>query len=120
MAWTLLLRVARTGLLAFCMRDARLMREMSGGHAKGGFRGYSLVGMSQDVQIVALNLSSEGAALDFYTAVIPVLRRLGILSGRYWSVHSDIDDRHLRLGFDNFGDVTPDSPKGQAYSRGLW
>ena len=73
-----------------------------------------------DVQIVALNLLSEGVALDFYNAVIPVLRRLNILSGRYWNVHSDIDDQHLRLGFETFGDVAPDSPKGQIYRRVLW
>jgi hypothetical protein len=32
-----------------------------------------------DVQVVALNVLSEGVAFDFYSAVIPVLNRLKIL-----------------------------------------
>jgi hypothetical protein len=73
-----------------------------------------------DVQVVALNVISEGVALDFYSAVIPVLDRLGLLSGRYWKVHREVDQHHLRLGLDLCGDVAIDSPKGMLYQRVLW
>jgi Iron-containing redox enzyme len=86
--------------LAFCWRMA--MRE------------------PHDVQVVALNVLSEGVALDFYSAVIPVLSRLGILSGRYWKVHREVDSHHLRLGLDRCGDVAADSPTGMRYQRVLW
>ena len=86
--------------LSFCWRSA--MRE------------------PHDVQIVALNVLSEGVALDFYSAVIPVLERLGMLSGRYWKVHRDVDADHLRLGLDLCGDVAADTPRGRTYHRVLW
>jgi len=73
-----------------------------------------------DVQVVSLNLLSEGVALDFYTAVIPVLERLGLLSGRYWKVHREVDEQHLRMGLDQCGDVAIDSPTGMLYQRVLW
>jgi hypothetical protein len=73
-----------------------------------------------DVQVVALNVLSEGVALDFYSAVIPVLGQLGILSGRYWKVHREVDAHHLRLGLDRCGDVAADSPSGRRYQRALW
>jgi len=53
-----------------------------------------------DVQVVGLNLLSEGVAFDFYSAVIPVLEKLKILSGRYWKVHTDVDQHHLTMGMD--------------------
>ncbi len=86
--------------LSFCWRSA--MRE------------------PHDVQVVALNVLSEGVALDFYSAVIPVLEKLGILSGRYWKIHREVDAEHLRLGLDLCGEVEPDSPKGRLYQRVLW
>jgi len=73
-----------------------------------------------DVQIVALNVLSEGVAFDFYTSVIPVLDKLKILSGRYWNVHTDVDAHHLSMGLDLFEEVAPDSPKGMLYHRVLW
>lgn len=73
-----------------------------------------------DVQVVAMNVLSEGVALDFYTTVIPVLDRLDMLTGRYWKVHREVDSHHLRMGLDRFDDVTPDSPQGQVYQRVLW
>jgi hypothetical protein len=73
-----------------------------------------------DVQVVALNVLSEGVAFDFYTAVIPVLDKLKILSGRYWKVHTDVDAHHLSMGLDLCGEVAPDSPKGMLYQRVLW
>lgn len=73
-----------------------------------------------DVQVVALNVLSEGVAFDFYTAVIPVLDKLKILSGRYWKVHTDVDAHHLSMGLDLCGEVAPDSPKGILYQRVLW
>jgi len=73
-----------------------------------------------DVQVVGLNLLSEGVAFDFYSAVIPVLERLGILSGRYWKVHTDVDQHHLTMGLDLCEQVEPESPKGRLYQRVLW
>jgi len=73
-----------------------------------------------DVQVVALNVLSEGVALDFYSAVIPVLDQLEVLTGRYWSVHGEINPHHLRLGLDLCGEVAADSPTGLLYQRVLW
>lgn len=73
-----------------------------------------------DVQVVGLNLLSEGVALDFYSAVIPVLENLGILSGGYWKVHREVDNVHLMMGLDRCGDVQPDSPTGRHYQQVLW
>jgi hypothetical protein len=80
----------------------------------------SAVREPHDVQVIALNVMSEGVALDFYSAVIPVLHQLGLLSGRYWKVHREVDSHHLSLGLDLCGDVTPDSPTGRLYQRVLW
>jgi Iron-containing redox enzyme len=73
-----------------------------------------------DVQVVALNLLSEGVAFDFYSAVIPVLDKLNILSGRYWTIHTDVDSHHLTMGLDLCEQVAPDSQKGRLYQRVLW
>jgi hypothetical protein len=80
----------------------------------------SAVRESHDVQVVTLNVLSEGVALDFYTATIPVLERLSILSGRYWKVHREVDAGHLRLGLDRCGEVAVDSRTGMHYQRMLW
>jgi hypothetical protein len=80
----------------------------------------SAVREPHDVQVVALNVLSEGMALEFYTAVIPVLERLGLLSGRYWKIHREVDEQHLRMGVDRCGDVAIDSPTGMRYQRVLW
>jgi len=68
---------------------------------------------SREGQVVILNVLSEGVALDFYAAVIPVLERLGALSGRYWTVHREVDAHHLRLGLDECQPVSPDSDAGR-------
>jgi hypothetical protein len=73
-----------------------------------------------DVQVIALNLLSEGVAFDFYSAVIPVLDKLNILSGRYWTIHTDVDSHHLTMGLDLCEQVAPDSQKGRLYQRVLW
>jgi hypothetical protein len=73
-----------------------------------------------DVQVVGLNLLSEGVAFDFYSAVIPVLDKLKILSGRYWKVHTDVDQHHLTMGMDLCQPVGPASEKGKRYSDVLW
>ena len=65
-------------------------------------------------------LLSEGVALDFYTAVIPVLERLDILSGNYWKVHREVDNVHLTMGLDRCGDVRPESSTGRYYQQVLW
>lgn len=80
----------------------------------------SAVRESHDVQVVSLNVLSEGVALDFYSAVIPVLSQLDVLTGRYWKVHREVDAHHLQMGLDRCGDVTPDSPTGMHYQRVLW
>ncbi len=73
-----------------------------------------------DVQVIGLNLLSESVAFDFYSAVIPVLDRLDILSGRYWKVHTDVDQHHLTMGMDLCEPVAADSTKGRLYQRVLW
>lgn len=73
-----------------------------------------------DVQVVALNVLSEGVAFDFYSTVIPVLDKLEILSGRYWKIHTDVDAHHLSMGLDICGDVARDSDLGRLYQRVLW
>ena len=70
-----------------------------------------------DVQVVGLNLLSEGVAFDFYSAVIPVLDELKILSGRYWKVHTDVDQHHLTMGMDLCEPVGPEFGKGQTLQR---
>lgn len=52
------------------------------------------------LSVLALNVISEGVALDFYTAVIPELRRRDMLVGRYWKVHTEVDTHHMHLGLD--------------------
>jgi hypothetical protein len=80
----------------------------------------SAVHEPHDVQVIALNVLSEGVALDFYSAVIPVLGKLDVLSGRYWKVHREVDAHHLQMGLDLCGDVAPESPTGMHYQRVLW
>jgi hypothetical protein len=80
----------------------------------------SAVRESHDVQVVSLNVLSEGVALDFYSTVIPVLAQLDLLTGRYWKVHREVDAHHLQMGLDRCGDVAPDSPTGRHYQRVLW
>lgn len=80
----------------------------------------SAVHESHDMQVVALNVLSEGVALDFYSAVIPVLSQLDILSGRYWKVHREVDSHHLQMGLDRCGDVAAESATGLRYQRVLW
>jgi hypothetical protein len=75
---------------------------------------------SHDVQIVALNVVSEGVAHDFFAAVLPVLDRLGLSNGSYWQLHQEIDARHLQLGLEQCGDTAIDSPRGQLYQRVVW
>src|SRR5262249_55168987 len=80
----------------------------------------SAVHEPHDLQVVALNVMSEGVALDFYSAVIPVLGRLDLLRGRYWKVHREVDAHHLQLGLDLCDDAAPESPIGMRYQRTLW
>jgi hypothetical protein len=79
----------------------------------------SAVRDTHDVQVVALNTISEGVALDFYTAVMPVLAKLDLQTGRYWKVHREVDAHHLQMGLDRCGDVAPNSPQGLHYQRVL-
>ena len=70
-------------------------------------------------QVVVLNVLSEGVALDFYTAVIPVLSRLDVLTGLYWKVHREVDSHHLQMGLEHLGAISPESSEGQRYHRAL-
>jgi len=79
----------------------------------------SAVRDTPEVQVVALNILSEGVALDFYTAVIPVLTKLDLLTGRYWKVHREVDAHHLTMGLDRCEAVAPNSPAGHHYQRVL-
>jgi hypothetical protein len=65
-----------------------------------------------DVQVVALNVLSEDVVFDFYTAVIPILEKLKILSGRYWKVHTDVDAHHLSTGSIYAVRSRPSRPRG--------
>lgn len=52
---------------------------------------------SPTIQILILNVLSEGIALDFYRAVID---HFGTdrLAGPYWHVHKEVDEIHLAMG----------------------
>jgi hypothetical protein len=63
---------------------------------------------------------SEGVAFDFYSAVIPILKKLKIHTGQYWDVHAEVDMHHLMMGLDLCEEVAPNSPQGQLYHRTLW
>jgi pyrroloquinoline quinone (PQQ) biosynthesis protein C len=71
-------------------------------------------------QVIALNLISEGVSYDFFSAVNPKLRELGLSVGRYWQVHKEIDLQHLALGLDLIPQCEKDSPQGQTYARIAW
>lgn len=72
-----------------------------------------------DVQVIALNVLSEGVALDFYSAAIPFLEWLGLESGKYWRQHREVDAHHLRLGLDRIAPCEPQSDRGKGYLRVL-
>lgn len=72
-----------------------------------------------DLQVVVLNLMSEGVALDFYSAVVPHLEWLGVHSGAYWDCHRKGDVRHMALGLDRLHRVGPDQPTGVGYRLAL-
>jgi hypothetical protein len=75
---------------------------------------------SHDLQIVALNLLSEGIAFNVYGAVIPVLDKLKILSGQNCSVDADLDMDQPCMGFDLCDDGASQAPIGKLYRRMLW
>lgn len=71
-------------------------------------------------QVIALNLISEGVAYDFFCAAIAKLEKLGLLQGRYWQVHKEIDGQHLAMGLDLIPQSEKDSPEGKIYARIAW
>jgi len=71
-------------------------------------------------QVIALNLVSEGVSYDFFSAVIPKLKDLGLQVGRYWQVHKEIDREHLAMGLDLISQCEKDSHEGRAYARIAW
>ena len=77
----------------------------------------SVLRESYEHQVIAMNLISEGASYDFFSAVIPVFARLGLKTNRYWVVHREIDQDHLAMGIDLIPQCEPDSPQGQEYAR---
>lgn len=68
-------------------------------------------------QIITLNLISEGVSLDFFTAVIPVLKRLNLYVSPYWTIHEEVDKIHQNLGLELIPEAKPDSAQGQEYQQ---
>ncbi|MBD2014656.1 iron-containing redox enzyme family protein [Microcoleus sp. FACHB-53] len=71
-------------------------------------------------QIITMNLISEGVSYDFFSAVIPKLKELGLPVGRYWQIHSEVDLHHLAMGLDLIEQCEKDSARGMVYARIAW
>ncbi|QYO67098.1 iron-containing redox enzyme family protein [Leptolyngbya sp. 7M] len=71
-------------------------------------------------QVIAMNLISEGVSYDFFSAVNPKLKSLGLSVGHYWQVHKEIDQQHLALGLDLIPQCEKDSDEGQIYTQTAW
>jgi len=71
-------------------------------------------------QVIAMNLISEGVSYDFFSAVNPKLKSLGLSVGRYWQVHQEIDQQHLQLGLDLIPQCEKDSAQGKVYAQIAW
>lgn len=82
-----------------------------------------LLNHSLDDQVIALNVLGERIALDFFTAMVPVLKKLEVLDKRdqgeheYWEVHGAVDARHLRYGLGHCKPATPDSAEGERIQK---
>lgn len=78
-----------------------------------------VLNQSLDDQVIVLNVLGERLALDFFTAMVPVLRRLGVLDEHdqgeheYWEVHGAVDGKHLRYGLGHCKPAAPDSAEGE-------
>jgi len=76
--------------------------------------------------VIGLNVLGERLALDFFTAMVPVLQRLGVLDQEdqgeheYWEVHGEVDGKHLRYGLGHCKAVSPDSAAGRKIQDLLW
>jgi len=85
-----------------------------------------LLNQSLDDQVIGLNVLGERLALDFFTAMVPVLQRLGVLDQEdqgeheYWEVHGEVDGKHLRYGLGHCKAVSPDSAAGRRIQDLLW
>jgi hypothetical protein len=81
---------------------------------------------SLDDQVIALNVLGERLALDFFTAMVPVLKRLGVLDEQdqgeheYWEVHGAVDAKHLRYGLSHCKPAAADSAEGRRIQDLLW
>jgi hypothetical protein len=81
---------------------------------------------SLDDQVIALNVIGERIALDFFTAMVPVLKKLGVLDKKdqgeheYWEVHGAVDAKHLRYGLGHCKTAAPDSAEGKRIQNLLW
>lgn len=86
----------------------------------------NLLDRSLDHQVIALNVLGERIALDFFNAMVPVLKRLDVLDEsdqgehEYWEVHGAVDAQHLRYGLGHCKAVSPASAEGQAIQKLLW
>jgi hypothetical protein len=86
----------------------------------------NLLNQSLDDQVIGLNVLGERLALDFFTAMVPVLKRLGVLDKRdqgeheYWEVHGAVDGKHLRYGLGHCKAASPDSAAGKKIQDLLW
>jgi hypothetical protein len=65
--------------------------------------------LDPDILVASHNVAAEGAALDFFAAVIPVVQRLGLNDTPYWRGHQD-DDLHMRMGLDLMAASIPADP----------
>jgi hypothetical protein len=86
----------------------------------------SLLNHSLDDQVIALNVLGERLALNFFTAMVPVLKKLGLLDKKdqgeheYWEVHGAVDGMHLRYGLGHCKTASPDSAEGKKIQQLLW
>ncbi|NEQ70202.1 MAG: iron-containing redox enzyme family protein [Symploca sp. SIO1B1] len=71
-------------------------------------------------QVIALNLISEGVSYDFFSAVNPKLKELGLRVGPYWQIHKEIDNEHLAMGLDLIPQCEQDSSEGKVYAQIAW
>jgi hypothetical protein len=86
----------------------------------------ALLNQSLDDQVIGLNVLGERLALDFFTAMVPVLKRVGVLDEtdqgehEYWEVHGAVDAQHLRYGLGHCKAASPDSAAGKKIQDLLW
>lgn len=66
--------------------------------------------------VVTLNVATEAASHDFFTALKPVLQRLGADSW-YWELHRTADEFHSADGLAHLPECEFESPQGRELAR---